>query len=1639
MPNGTDASHVDHLISGLSAAGAVESVGDFTLDRDKAREKMRQFQLAEPNRYVLELVQAAVLKGATRIDFHIDADDMRMRFDGRPFDRKDFEALYSSLFARMRNAENDARQHLAVGLNAAMALNPRYVRVDSGQGDAGIRLELRAGKDDRVTERIGEERTVIHVKARFRPGLVVGFFRDMKGTIPEEKLLRTHCARARTKIYLDGQSINQGYELSGAIAVQPIEAKGVHGLVGFNPAQTEGASIEWIKHGVWITTHDFHPSRDQAWVEALGLRTYPGLTAVVEADALRMDFSRQNVVWDDAYREVLVQLEAARNESVKHLCKRLGEGALVNQSQMSSWIIQLLKRVTASLTPAELGTQDTDALGYHVARATVWRTLTGDRVSLAQLWQELRENDTVGFTFLDLGDSRDPTLSAEALCEGHTVLRLNSDKEERLLLRIFGNRLQLVTKALQARLEAAQNRARFRRRQMKVALADSTVYLGIKTVMARELEGVMGLRRDRDQSCMSIVRDGCLLVQLTCDKSLPGLEMVFAGDFIPDETFTNIVPNAAYGQAVCAALGQLEALYTRVADTLSTLSEARRRHLLTFLVATRTPDFAERFLRAWGATAYVECPSVEISLGVGSEEQSDPGEAPHALAQVALISDVTGRCWSLVELSKQLDRLGYLPWVSSAMPENPDYPRLLLHLDVEEKALLDHVFGDSLRYDLQDYERSCRVVAHRKKPKVPLDVFRSTGPLNVKVGFECESLRGMLVFRWVGEAMTRAPSSLKLLLEERELVTYDVELGVPDLKAVITADDFQPNASWSGLWSRGEETRCQRLVHAAAVAVLTHLATHFDDVDRPFRTAVARLLRKGLSSLVPQAVFGEALRRLVARERTPWTRYMRLTALQAWVPQDQLATGLIALMHAGQPLTAEALWAEVASNDPLPEPLPRMQVDLTSCGELFGAAPRDRKTEVPLIRRLEELPLFRTITEDRVALAELRRRAAEEPLPYLAEQPEAGLLADRFVLLVDDGDRADLIRLLGAGALTDAGPLLESRRRAYEFESRGKSELRLLEGTTLISHPVRGEISGEVGLSDEPEEGNWLLVHKNQRYVCRQEGVFSQGIVAVLNSDALTTTQDFRSVESDGARAQMLAVCEDALPALLRDLAAAWPELTGRVRNRAYDHMLAYLAGPVATAERQAERPASELVRTLSGLQWLGGIGGQRYSVDELQAEHEAQGELVYLPTTAVGDTPRKIPVLSGRRLDQIQRMFPRVRDFSDEWEQSHLRETLGLMGAPEMAPHHPDDELVGARCRGAGFEGRLYLPASSEEPLVVRFGVAGLELGRQTLYTFAPCAGRLEIARTTYRQSGGMVQLRAHDRYNLQTACYRLYRELLRDFSRITSAALQQWGAALLRNVMLALHSRVDAQVATLEERWVRLYNDLTRQPLLSLPNGATMSLAAALQQQPEELQYLGLWQPQPLATPVVPVQNSTTPRQELTLPAESPPNPEQPPAAEPAAIPEAPPPMAGPPVQQELPEERLAWQLRRAFDRLGDETTAAPQASGHREVVRHIQRGLTFSSDDSQDAVDCGKRGLVLYRRHPLVGGVLARGEADPLLLSLLLSAIYTAVNLYLEGVTDDHENAFLDLLARGVLADLRGAPRDTDLRSDPLVVTT
>jgi hypothetical protein len=294
---------VDALVAELSAGGRVDSAGSFTLDREAARAKLAQFRLRDPDEYVLALVRSAVLKGATRIDVTLDADDLRLSFDGRPFALADFEELYAALFADGEHADLRARRQLALAVTAAEATKPKFVRVVSGTGADAACFTLTPGERDRY-ERAADAAggTTIHVKARLLAALG-----GRRGRIAG--LLESRCAFTPIPLTLNGDLVSGGAGPTGAWGVVEIEGPGFHGLVGLDRDRRERQQIVWLADGVVAARHEL-----DGWPREL--------TAVVEGSGrLKLDVSEGDVVRDAAHAEIV----AAVRDALPRVYRRLGE------------------------------------------------------------------------------------------------------------------------------------------------------------------------------------------------------------------------------------------------------------------------------------------------------------------------------------------------------------------------------------------------------------------------------------------------------------------------------------------------------------------------------------------------------------------------------------------------------------------------------------------------------------------------------------------------------------------------------------------------------------------------------------------------------------------------------------------------------------------------------------------------------------------------------------------------------------------------------------------------------------------------------------------------------------------------------------------------------------------------------------------------------------------------------------------------------------------------------------------------------------------------------------------------------------------------------------------------------------------
>lgn len=305
----------DALVAALEAEGELRGEGRFQVDRKEAARKVRDHQLPDPTWYVLELVQAAVARGATRIAIGVDARGLEFACDGDPFSAAELEGRDEAIFCS--DAAGAGGASLAVGLNVAMGLGPEWVCLSTGDGERGRRLTLRPGVPETLEEVRIEEVACSHERGfsvKVRLASRMGRFRRArllrKARLPEALLVTERCVHARVSVSLGDRELAAGLSPVGAAWPVAIQGEGFAGVGAFVEGSSGAAQVRLVHQGVWLET-----------VELGGLSS--GFVAVITAEGLRKDISRIRFHRDAAYEARRLAAREARRGSLRLLASEL--------------------------------------------------------------------------------------------------------------------------------------------------------------------------------------------------------------------------------------------------------------------------------------------------------------------------------------------------------------------------------------------------------------------------------------------------------------------------------------------------------------------------------------------------------------------------------------------------------------------------------------------------------------------------------------------------------------------------------------------------------------------------------------------------------------------------------------------------------------------------------------------------------------------------------------------------------------------------------------------------------------------------------------------------------------------------------------------------------------------------------------------------------------------------------------------------------------------------------------------------------------------------------------------------------------------------------------------------------------------
>jgi hypothetical protein len=514
---------MSNLAGRLLAGQRVEKQGAFTVDVDKAKTKLERFRLANPIFFTIELVQAAVLSGATRVDITVDADDFILTFEAtRPLGPDDLADLESAVLVRGPQA-HPARLQLALATSAAQALRPkRLTFVGNGATLAII------GDQTTVTPSAATTTMRFSMRESFRVGHVGEFFSGLIGKTPEEVLLRERCRYAGIDVVVNGRKVS-GSPWPGSPSIDLV-GKGERGAVGFLPDPHAASQLYLLRAGVL--------QEQLPWAEATKRPVPTGVFGVVDGEHLPRDASFTKFVRGKEFRALVDGLE----RPLLHLGPLL-EADILGEDALA---IERAGALARWLGPRVL--QKEHAI---VAQAPLLRDPLGRALSLRALREQKTRRGTV--LVRRSRDRLDPDL-----LEDDVVVQLRGDADEALLTAV-----ELPTADGDALIGGRQER-RGRYHDFKNRVAPSAIDEPClrRIIVRREELGIeLGLRRGGPtDAVVHVVVDGNLLVTLRKPLPVPRLTILLTGPFSPTPRFDDVVRDAAFAGALAHAIAALPTL-----------------------------------------------------------------------------------------------------------------------------------------------------------------------------------------------------------------------------------------------------------------------------------------------------------------------------------------------------------------------------------------------------------------------------------------------------------------------------------------------------------------------------------------------------------------------------------------------------------------------------------------------------------------------------------------------------------------------------------------------------------------------------------------------------------------------------------------------------------------------------------------------------------------------------------------------------------------------------------------------------------------------------------------------------------------------------------------------------------------------
>ncbi|MEZ4384274.1 MAG: hypothetical protein R3A79_23270 [Nannocystaceae bacterium] len=325
---------LEDLVEGLRAESEAVGGGGFRLDFAKAREQLAAYQLAEPARVVLLLVEAGhLLRGCAAIDVWLRTSGTEVVFTGVDLDAQALRECFDALFVddaagdgAPAQAHRVGRQRLAMAINAGIDLGGAVVvRAVGPSGTAAGTFAADAPPEVTASAAVGE------------PELRVSLPRSQRAPADRQRALLHDDARfAAVPLRVDGERVDTPPVLLAAEPIVERSGDAPRGRAGWSPslAREPRAERVLVANGVAVE-------------RAALPQAPPGLLAVVDVGGLGRDLSQTKLRRDGAYARRVAALEAT--------CARMAADAPTFAAPSGEGLGLLPYRLLPSLLGAAFG------------------------------------------------------------------------------------------------------------------------------------------------------------------------------------------------------------------------------------------------------------------------------------------------------------------------------------------------------------------------------------------------------------------------------------------------------------------------------------------------------------------------------------------------------------------------------------------------------------------------------------------------------------------------------------------------------------------------------------------------------------------------------------------------------------------------------------------------------------------------------------------------------------------------------------------------------------------------------------------------------------------------------------------------------------------------------------------------------------------------------------------------------------------------------------------------------------------------------------------------------------------------------------------------------------------------------------